>query len=298
MNRAALYHYFNTTKPQRLNSACGNPPADNTANTSISILARILLQTHNPIQHHPLSTALPIHAKIPHPHPLEPDRLGPRSSLLDVVRTTTTTTARLVTIRHRTRIALRVLVIHPRLISHNHRRLLLPRLGRPRRPLPDLLEARLHHRVGEDVLRVRVDVLEEALGVRGRVGGSEERVDDADFRLDGAVVLRRRSDPVDEAFRFLRGGAAVVVGRFLVRGVDEGHGAAGGVPFERGGRDGEGGFHQTDGLAWSEAEVVRRVHFAEVAAFDVDVFGEGDGVGPHGRILGEGQFDHLHVVVG
>jgi len=51
-----------------------------------------------------------------------------------------------------------------------------------------------------------------------------------------------------------------------------------GVFFERGGCDGEGDFEEANGLSGGEAEVVVGVHFAEVAALDVDFSCEGDGV--------------------
>ena len=87
----------------------------------------------------------------------------------------------------------------------------------------------------------------------GRAVGFEELVDDADFCFDGAAVVRGVSDPVDETFRFLWRGA---VGRFFVGGADEGDGSRGVVLFERGGCDGEGDFHQTDGFTGGEAEVI------------------------------------------
>ena len=121
--------------------------------------------------------------------------------------------------------------------------------------------------------------------MRSRIVGFEKRVDESDFRFNRAAMMRGRSDPVDEAFWLLWGDGAV--GWFLVGGVDEGDGACGGVFFYRGGGDGEGGFHQTDGFAWCEAEVVWGVRFAEIAAFDVEGLGEGDCVGSHCWILGE-----------
>jgi len=45
---------------------------------SCSILPRILLQPHNPVQYQTPICTLPIHAKIRNPHALEPYRLRPR----------------------------------------------------------------------------------------------------------------------------------------------------------------------------------------------------------------------------
>ena len=89
--------------------------------------------------------------------------------------------------------------------------------------------------------------------MRGRVIGFEKRVYDPDFCFSRTVVLWGGSDPVDEAFWFLWGGA---VGRFLVVGVNEGYVSGGRVFFEGGGGDGEGGFHQSDGFPRGEAEIV------------------------------------------
>lgn len=59
------------------------------------------------------------------------------------------------------------------------------------------MEARLQKGVVVNLLRVGVDVGQEAVRVRGRVFGFEEWVEGAHFGADRAVVLRRFGDPVD-----------------------------------------------------------------------------------------------------
>ena len=89
--------------------------------------------------------------------------------------------------------------------------------------------------------------------MRGRVVGFEKGVYESDFCFDGTVMMWGGSDPVDEAFWFLRGGA---VGWFLVGGVNDHYVSGGRVFVEGGGGDGEGSFHQSDGFPWGEAKVV------------------------------------------
>jgi len=143
------------------------------------ILPRILLQPHNPVQYHlPLAT-LPIHAKIRNPHALEPYRLRPRLLLPTIFPVLALSTTSLTRVRRP-----------------------LPHLSRPRRAPPDLLETGLEQGVGVNLLRIGIDVCEEAGGVAGGVGGFEEWVEGADGGVDGGVVAGGVGDPVDEAGRW------------------------------------------------------------------------------------------------
>ena len=74
-------------------------------------------------------------------------------------------------------------------------------------------------------------------------------------------------------FRFLRWSA---VHRLFGLGVDYSDCARSWIFFEGGGGDRERSFEEANRFTRREAEVVIGVYFAEVAALDVDVFGEGD----------------------
>ena len=74
-------------------------------------------------------------------------------------------------------------------------------------------------------------------------------------------------------FRFFRWGA---VHRLFGLGVDYSDCACSWIFFEGGGGDRERGFEEADRFTRREAEVVIRVYFAEVAALDVEFFGEGN----------------------
>ena len=80
---------------------------------------------------------------------------------------------------------------------------------------------------------------------------------------------------MDESFWLL---GSCAVGWFFVGGADFGDETCGGVFGEGCCFDGVGHFDEAYEFAWCEAEVVFAVFFAEVAAVDVDYFGEGDDV--------------------
>ena len=76
----------------------------------------------------------------------------------------------------------------------------LPVLCRPGSPTTDVFKAHLNHGIGEDILRVRVDIVEEVAGlVVIGVVRLEQWVEKPGLCLDRTVVRRAVANPLDKA---------------------------------------------------------------------------------------------------
>lgn len=83
------------------------------------------------------------------------------------------------------------------------------------------------------------------------------------------------------------------IGWFIVFGVDDCDEAGCWIPFECGGCDGVGDFQKADTFAGGEAEIIWGVDLAEIAAVDIDGFGEWDGMRAIGWIFSEWRIEEL-----